>query len=238
MIRTKLTNEGLAKKKFTKLGLEFLRNLEMLCFINIDKIEEFKKIILNKLNEYQGYTKFKNYIKNYLFKINPKIYNFSELIDYFNKHNINKFIDKIHTTNNICECINSKLSYYLPKENTKNINFINSITKVIINDEFLIKNEIRHDFITKTFIYLIEKIDFNKNLNWINYSDFKDCCFKIMNNKINDKNEVTVNNIINFIDNLEHNNIIDKNNSDEEIEKNININNERNLNDNRDEIQY
>ena len=71
----------------------------MLCFINIDKIEEFKKIILNKLNEYQGYTKFKNYIKNYLFKINPKIYNFSELIDYFNKHNNNKFIDKIHTTN-------------------------------------------------------------------------------------------------------------------------------------------
>ena len=50
---------------------------------------------------------------------------------------------------------------------------------------------------SKTFIYLIEKMNFNKNLKWMSYSDFKKCCFKTLNDKINDKNDVFINNIMN-----------------------------------------
>lgn len=46
------------------------------------------------------------------------------LINYFKMCNKDKFIDKIHTTNNICECINFKFSYYLLKENMNNLNFL------------------------------------------------------------------------------------------------------------------
>ena len=220
MIRSKLASEGLSKKKFNKLGLEFLRNIEMLCFIKLDKIEEFKKIILNKMNEYNGYAKFKNYIKKYLFKINPKIYNYGELIEYFKNINNDNFLYKFHSTNNICECINSKLSYYLPKENTSNLNFINSITKVINNDEFIIKDEIRHDYITKSFIYYIDQKDFNNNLQWINYSEFKESTSKLIHNNIKEIDDNKFNNIINFIDNLERS---IKNNNETELNNSHNI---------------
>ena len=220
MISSKIASEGLSKKKFNKLGLEFLRNIEMLCFIKLDKIEEFKKIILNKMNEYNGYAKFKNYIIKYLFKINPKIYNYGELIEYFKNINNDNFLDKFHSTNNICECINSKLSYYLPKENTNNLNFINSITKVINNDEFIIKDEIRHDYITKSFIYYIDQKDFNNNLQWINYSEFKESTTKLIHNNIKEIDDNKFNNIINFIDNLERS---IKNNNETELNNSHNI---------------
>ena len=52
-----------------------------------------------------------SYFKNYLFKIPAEVYNFSALISYFAKENENKYLEKLYTTNNIVESINSKINY-------------------------------------------------------------------------------------------------------------------------------
>ena len=82
---------------------EILCNIEILCFINLDKIKAFQKIILNKLKEYEELQKFINYLKKYLFNLNPVIYNYTNIINHFKKNNGNIFLDKLCTTNNICK---------------------------------------------------------------------------------------------------------------------------------------
>ena len=59
----------------------------------------------------------KNYLKNYLFKINHNtsclryIY-YSKWIEHFNIDQEKKiFLDKLYMSNNICESLNSKLLY-------------------------------------------------------------------------------------------------------------------------------
>ena len=87
----------------------------MLGFINIGKIKDFQKIILDKLDTYQNLSRFIKYLKSYLFKLSPNIYNYSEY-PIFWKRKWNIFLDKLYTTNNICESLNSKFAFYLPKK--------------------------------------------------------------------------------------------------------------------------
>ena len=51
----------------------------MLCFIKIETINEYKEIILKKLRENKKYDKFVLYLKKYIFKLNPNIYNYNKL---------------------------------------------------------------------------------------------------------------------------------------------------------------
>ena len=51
----------------------------MLCFIKFENINKFKKMIINKLDEDTKYNKFIQYLKIYIFKINPLIYNYDKL---------------------------------------------------------------------------------------------------------------------------------------------------------------
>jgi hypothetical protein len=91
-------------------------------------------------------TKFIGYLKNYLFNLNPQIYNYSELIKYFQLKDNILYLQKLYTSNNICESINSKLKYYLPKRTTNNYDFVKSIWKVLLNDKILKNNIIRKDY--------------------------------------------------------------------------------------------
>lgn len=92
-----------------------MKNIELLCFIDIKNIPKFKNIILEKLKNDTNIKSFYNYLKKYLFKLNPKIYNYVELINYFEKDNNNLFLNKLYTTNNICESINSKINFFAKK---------------------------------------------------------------------------------------------------------------------------
>lgn len=49
MIRGKLTKCGLYKKKMNKKAIEIIKNIELLCFIELKNIKKFETIILNKL---------------------------------------------------------------------------------------------------------------------------------------------------------------------------------------------
>ena len=115
MIRGRLTKAGICKIKINLKSCE-IKNIELLCFIDIKKIPKFKNIILEKIKDDTNIKLFYNYLKNYLFKLNPKIYNYVDLINYFKEDNNNLFLNKLYATNNICESINSKINYFLPKK--------------------------------------------------------------------------------------------------------------------------
>ena len=108
-----------------------------MCFINLDKIKEFQNIILKKLDIYEKLNTFIKYLKTYLFKLYPKIYNYSELINHFqNQNNDNIFLEKLYTINIIFESLNGKISYYLPKKVINNFNFVNASANVLSNELF------------------------------------------------------------------------------------------------------
>ncbi len=115
-------------------------------------------------------NKFIKYLKNFIFKLDPSIYNYSKLIEYFQKDNSNKYLEMLYTTNNICESMNSKLNFYLPKKATNNSSFIKSVSKVLLNEEFKGIYKVRKDQKTHSLIKLIEDFNFNDNLAWIDYA--------------------------------------------------------------------
>lgn len=166
-------------------------------------------------------NKFIKYLKNFIFKLDPSIYNYSKLIEYFQKDNSNKYLDMLNTTNNICESINSKLNFYLPKKATNNSSFIKSISKVLLNEEFKGIYKVRKDYKIHSLIKLIEDLNFNDNIAWIDYALF----FKYLKSIINIYNkDSSEKDIIYMI-----NKILDLKEADDEEEindENINENNE------------
>ena len=203
MIRGRLTKTGICRKKINPKACEILKNIELLCFINIKNITKFKNIILEKLKNDNKIKSFYNYLKKYLFNLNPKFYNYVELIKYFQKDNNNLFLNKLYTTNNICESINSKINYNLPKKTIDNKNFISAITKIILNSTIENPEKNRNDYITKSLILLIDKTNFNKNLRWIDYSEFKDYLKAIIHNNLEIVDEEESDNWINFLYDIE-----------------------------------
>ena len=197
MIRGKLSQAGICKKKLTKDNFEIISNIELLCFISLKNIKKFQTIILEELKENKSLDKFVKYLKVYLFKLNPIIYNYTNLIEYFKSNNENKYLDHLYTTNNICETINSKLDYFLPKRATNNLSFLDSISKVIINDEFRSDSIVRKDYKSKSLIYLIEDLKFNDNLNWIKYEMFEKYINIILKKENNNINQEEIKNLFN-----------------------------------------
>ena len=58
MIKGKMQKLKLCNKKFNKVNIEIIRNLEMLCFLKIENINKFKNIILEKLDKNKNYNSF------------------------------------------------------------------------------------------------------------------------------------------------------------------------------------
>ena len=87
-----------------------------------NNINKFKVIIKRELKDKENLKGFLKYLENYIFKLNPNIYNYSDILElYFtNKNENSKFLDKLYLTNNICEAINSSINYYLPKRSSNN----------------------------------------------------------------------------------------------------------------------
>ena len=194
MIRNKLKKIFNKNKKLNRLSIEIIRNLELLCFIKINKIKLFKNIIIKKLDDIGGLNKFKKYLKNYIFKLDTHIYNYNKLIEYAINNN-NKNFEKFYTTNNICESINSKLNFYLPKKVTTVDNFIKSLSKFINNEDFKEKKYKRNDYNTKSLILMINELNLNSNLHRISYDEF----IKYQKICINENN--SFNKIIEYINN-------------------------------------
>ena len=240
MILKQLIKIGYHKKKFNKKAIEILRNIEILCFIKKEKIKDYKDIIIKKLSGNDNYKSFLNYLKNYFFKLNETVYNYEKII-YNQQGDIiedNKFLNKLYLTNNVSESINSKLNYYLPKRATNNKDFVESISKICINNNIKKNNIIRHDYITRSMLLMIKDLNLNENPKWISYEEFYNFLQIIIKKNYNDINdekcEDTLIKIINelesseFANNIEffkntNDNINNNSNSQVDIKNNINI---------------
>ena len=99
-------------------------------------------------------------------------YNYSKIINEYFEGN-NRSIEKLYLTNNVCESINSKINFYLPKKATSNYDFINALTKVFINNTFDNKTIKRHDYITRALIKIIKDEKLNDKLYWVSFDQFK-----------------------------------------------------------------
>ena len=202
MVRKKLYESGIFKKKFNRNGYEILSNIEILCFIDMNNIDKFKKIIIDNLKKYDKIDNFIKYLNNYLFKLPHQIYNYSQLIKYFAEKNDLRFINKLYTTNNIVESINSILAFNLPKRVTQNIDFIKSITKILSIESLDIKNSKRKDYKTKALLYLIKEEDLNKNLKWISVDMFKKYLNLIIEKENDNMDEIEIKKLIESYTNI------------------------------------
>ena len=104
---------------------EILNNIELICFIEKNIIESYKKFINDKLKNMQDYKEFLKYLNSYWFKKPDNEYNFSDILQKFegNIGNLNTF----YFTNNISESIHVKINYYLPRHISSEYNFISPL---------------------------------------------------------------------------------------------------------------
>ena len=130
----KLKKYGYCKKNNTKEIYTILNNIKLICFVDINKLDEYKIFLIKKLEEYHTYGKFINYLKYYWFKKDNNEYNYSKFVNkYINDENK---INKLFLTNNIVEGLHSKLNSFLKKNKTSKLDFILAMRKVFINDFF------------------------------------------------------------------------------------------------------
>ena len=118
----------------TKRSIEILRNLEILSFLDKNRIAKFYNSLKDEISNNENEKNLMIYIEKYWLKKYKDLYSYGELIkDIINLKNnyINnegsiqsennlisklKSLDKVYFTNNICETIHSKISKYLVME--------------------------------------------------------------------------------------------------------------------------
>ena len=65
----KLSKLGFFKRKLNKQAIEIIiRNAQLLAFIKKDNLNKPEKIELNEIVKYRSLSKFKSYLKNFIFK--------------------------------------------------------------------------------------------------------------------------------------------------------------------------
>ena len=159
-IREKLKKLSKENRFLSKNNYIILKNIELLCSINIERIEGYKKFIIDKLIKINANKSFIEYLQNYWFKKNIRDYNYSYFIEKFKKND--SALKKLYLTNNILESLHSKISNNLSGSIPSKYNFIKCMKIILINDIIKHDNYKRYDFITKSIILLIEKENLNK----------------------------------------------------------------------------
>lgn len=215
------------KKKLNKHAYEILRNLEVLAFIDKKNIEIYFKFLKDQLIENDNDQLFFNYYENYWIKKNKNYFNYSDLVTdilKIKKKNINengnknieknliselKGLEKLYFTNNLCETVHSHISNNLPNNKITKTNFRDTVNTIIEKYKIIDEKTIRKDFISRTLIILMIKLNLNEKPKIISYDLFKNELQKSICVMTNNININFVNEIIHFIENYEHEDIND-----------------------------
>ena len=125
---------NILSSNMTKRSIEILRNLEILCFLDKNRIAKYYNSLKDEISNNENEKNLMIYIEKYWLKKYKDLYSYGELIkDIINLKNnyINnegsiqsennlisklKSLEKVYFTNNICETIHSKISKYLVME--------------------------------------------------------------------------------------------------------------------------
>ena len=84
-----------------------------------------------------------------------------------------KSIQELFFTNNICESFHSKMANFLPNGPTTKSNFWDILDYVLREYSYKTNQIIRKDYISRTCIIIMEKLEINKTKKPIEYDDFK-----------------------------------------------------------------
>ena len=165
-----------------KESLEILKNIEIICFLNKDKVKDYQNYLLNKLKSFENIQGLITLLTNFWFKKPIEMYNYSKLL--YNEDNSlileNKYLDRFYFTNNVAESIHHKLNLCLQKRKKTCLDFIESVRNCFTNDETKIGAIERYDIKSRTLISIIQCENLKKNFKWINMNEYKEY-LKIIN---------------------------------------------------------
>ena len=212
-IREKLKKIDGNKKGLNKETSNILNNIELICFIDEEKVEGFKKFIIENLKRLNHYQDFINYLNSSWFKRKNTDYNFSNTIKKFSSNN--EALNKIYFTNNIAESIHSKINYFLPRHISTEYNFINTLNNVLISNHINNSNIIRKDFKSRSLINLIKNESINQKFQWLDNSLFKQYLTNYINNELKDNEKDENENLIKYIE--EDENILNNEDNKDEL---------------------
>ena len=166
---------NLTKKRLNQKCYEILKNIEILSFIDKNKLNGYIKFIYNKLEKDNEAKKLIPYLKKNWYDKNPDLYNYSSILKYKrDNEGINKYLERLYITNNISESLHGKISFYLPKHSATALNFIDAIKKVLLDDKIKIENIKRYDIKTRAIILIIDELNLNNEFKWIEGKVFKE----------------------------------------------------------------
>ena len=98
-----------------KESLVILKNIEIISFLNKDKVKGYQNYLLNKLKSFENIQGLITLLTNFWFKKPIEMYNYSKLL--YNEDNSlileNKYLDRFYFTNNVAESIHHKLNLCL-----------------------------------------------------------------------------------------------------------------------------
>ena len=231
-----MNKNNLINKKLNKRGVEILRNLEMLCFVDINKINAYFDNLKNIINLNDNEKNFMNYFEKTWLKKYKKLFNYSRLLQdtikcknlYINKKGKNnsyfpikdklKSLNKLYLTNNICENIHSCISKHLPNTRITKNNFRDTLNFIIKDNEFKNIAPIRRDYISRTLIIIYLKYDLDNKFKFITYDIFKkelENTIAVMTGKLSLN---AVDEIANILNEFEDNEELLDNNSEKELD--------------------
>ena len=111
-IRERMKKLNLTKKRLNKKCYEILKNIEILSFIDKNKLNGYIKFIYNKLEKDNEAKKLIPYLKKNWYDKNPDLYNYSSILKYKrDNEGINKYLERLYITNNISESLHGKLVF-------------------------------------------------------------------------------------------------------------------------------
>ena len=211
-------------KKMNKRAYELLKNLEILCFIDNKKITYYFNYLKNNIFKEKNEKDFMEYFENVWIKRYKNLFNYYHLINDIlkiknlyinNKGNANsektlisklKNLNKLYTTNNICESIHGKIANYLSKGKVSKVAFRDTMNFILKEYLYKTKGIVRRDYNTRTIIILIEKFQLNYTPKFIVYKTYQTELQKtvsIMTGKININ---AIDELISGLDKLENKN--------------------------------
>ena len=145
-----------------KKSYEILKNIEILSFIEQNKLKEYIDFIVDKLNKDKEYKPLATYLNSNWFNQNYDLFNFSILKNYkINEDGENKYLEKFYVTNNISESLHAKINKYLPKKSTSYEDFSKTMKLIFLDDNFKTVNIIRYYIKTRALIEIINKENLN-----------------------------------------------------------------------------
>ena len=210
-IREKVISLKISKNKLNKKAYELIKNIEIISFINRDKIKEYITFIKNQLILDEDYKKLVNYLENNWFNKKVDLFNYSKLLNFIsgnkNENNNQKILEKFYATNNISESLHSKLNYYTPKAAINSEQFVSSLRKIFLDNTIKTDCIKRNDFKTRAIIKIIQDLDLNNEPQWLDFKIFYKYENQIIKNINQNLNEFEIDKIYKEINELCESNI-------------------------------